>query len=123
MHRSDKPLVVSSRVSPALPTSLVSLFIYFLSRSLIRPIKNAKNNEPKNHQLLVKSLSKSLSKSKLGQLLLANRSIIKKINRIKNHAVVVRQHEFNSFRSFRVSYEACRIIARELALVVKRSKA
>ncbi len=88
MHYSDKSLAVSSGVSPALPTSLVSLFIYFLSRSLIRPVKNAKNNEHKNHQLLVKSLSKS----KLGQLLLANRSTIEKINSIKNHAAVVRQH-------------------------------
>tara|TARA_B110000093_G_scaffold132743_1_gene142026 strand:+ start:174 stop:377 length:204 start_codon:yes stop_codon:yes gene_type:complete len=63
------------------------LFIFYPDR-LFAPLKNAKNNEHKNHQLLVKSLSKS----KLGQLLLVNRSTIEKINSIKNHAAVVRQH-------------------------------
>jgi len=52
------------------------------------PIKNAKNNEHKTHQLPVNSFSKS----KLGQLLLANRSTIEKINPKKNYAAVVRQH-------------------------------
>jgi len=50
------------------------------------PIKNAKNNEHKTHQLPVHSFAKS----KLGQLLLANRSTMEGINPIKNHTNVVR---------------------------------